>query len=182
LGVLFLLGQYFNFTGWHFLWPFVMTGFGGVFFLGMLAGGKPAAGLAIPGSIISGIGLILSVQNFTGHWASWAYGWTLILMLVGLGIWIMGLWGGTERHRRAGLQVMKIGFVFFIIFGALFEFVFFGFGGPTSQIVFPILLILVGVYLIARRIFWPGSNTIIHNDLPLNAVATPPSEQPTQRE
>src|SRR5574341_1892140 len=127
LGVLFLLGQFFNFLAWNFLWPFVVVGVGGLFFVGMLAGGKSTAGLAVPGTIIGGIGLMLLYQNFTGHWASWAYGWTVILMLVGLGIWIMGLWGDNARQRHADLQVLKVGFVLFVIFGALFEFVFFGF-------------------------------------------------------
>ena len=86
LGVLFLLAQFFNFMAWQFLWPFIVIGAGGLFFVGMLAGGKSAAGLAIPGAIISVVGLMLLYQNLTGHWASWSYGWTIILVAVGLGI------------------------------------------------------------------------------------------------
>jgi hypothetical protein len=75
LGLLFLLAQFFNFAAWQFLWPFFVIGVGGLFFVGMLAGGKPASGLAIPGSLIGVIGLMLLYQNLTGHWSSWAYGW-----------------------------------------------------------------------------------------------------------
>ena len=30
------------------------------------------------------------LQNLTGYWESWSYSWTVILVLVGLGIFIMG--------------------------------------------------------------------------------------------
>ena len=53
---------------WDLLWPFIVIGFGALFFVAMLAGGKQFAMLAIPGSFISGMGLILLFQNITGHW------------------------------------------------------------------------------------------------------------------
>ena len=52
LGLLFLLAQLFNFSAWGLLWPLFVIGIGGLFFIGMLSGGKAAAPLAIPGSII----------------------------------------------------------------------------------------------------------------------------------
>jgi hypothetical protein len=93
LGLLSLFGQIFRgFPFLSYLWPFIIIGFGGLFFVGMLAGGKSMAGLAIPGAIISGLGLMMFIQNLTGYWQSWAYSWTVILVLVGLGIFIMGLY------------------------------------------------------------------------------------------
>ncbi len=159
LGLLFLLGQFLNFRAWDLMWPFFVIGIGGLFFVGMLAGGKSTAGLAIPGSIIAVIGLMLLVQNLTGAWSSWAYGWTIILAAVGLGIWIAGLWGDNPAMRRSGLKVMEIGFILFVIFGAFFELVIFGNGSSAlRQAFFPVLLIVVGLYLLARRSgLWPQS-------------------------
>ena len=41
------------------LWPLFIITLGALFFLAMFAMGKSGAGLAVPGTIISGIGLIL---------------------------------------------------------------------------------------------------------------------------
>jgi hypothetical protein len=152
-GLLALLGKLFqNFNFWNTFWPFIIIGVGLLFFVGMFAGGKSVSGLAIPGSIITTIGLMLFYQNITNHWESWSYGWTVILMAVGLGIFIMGAWGQNESQRAAGLRVLRIGLIMFIIFGAFFELIFtagmpFGLG----SIVFPAALILLGLYLILTR-------------------------------
>jgi len=152
-GLLALLGQLFRgFNFWDRLWPFVIIGFGLLFFVGMLLGGKSVAGLAIPGSIITMLGLMMLVQNLTGYWESWAYAWTVLLIAIGLGIFIMGLYSGSEGPRRSGLRLMKTGLILFIIFGAFFELIFSAtqpFG--LRQVVFPAALILVGIYLILDR-------------------------------
>lgn len=152
-GILALFGNMFSrFDFWSILWPLIIVAFGGLFFVGMFAGGKSVAGLAIPGSIFAGIGLMLLVQNLTGHWESWAYGWTVILISVGAGIFIMGLYTGNEYRRNSGLRVMKVGVIMFIIFGGFFEMIFSSFrmNGPW-QYVFPVLLILLGIYLVITR-------------------------------
>ena len=146
-----LLGIFRNFLprfDWGSIWPFMIIGFGALFFAGMVAGGKPAAALAIPGSVISGIGLILLFQNITGRWESMSYFWTLIIMFVGLGILLMGWYRGDPNQKRSGIGVMKVGFILFIIFGTFFEvFIFSSF----NNLIFLILLILLGVYLILSR-------------------------------
>ncbi len=152
-GLLSLAGQIFGNSGvWSFLWPFIVIGVGAMFFVGMLAGGKSVAGLAIPGSIITGIGLLLFFQNVTHYWESWSYGWTLIIIFVGLGIFIMGMYSGIEERKQAGLRVMKTGLILFIIFGAFFELIFAA-GNPLGlrSIAFPVLLIGLGIYLILSR-------------------------------
>ena len=146
-GLLALAGQVFRNVDWGFLWPFTVIGFGALFFVAMFVGGKGAAAFAIPGSIIGGIGLILLFQNITQHWESMSYFWTLIIMFVGVGIYIMGWYGGDANQKGAGLRVMKVGFILFIIFGAFFEMIFSSF----SNILFPVLLILLGGYLILSR-------------------------------
>ena len=114
--------------------------------------GRSVSGLAIPGTIITTIGLMLFYQNLTNHWESWSYGWTVILMAVGLGIFIMGVWGQNASQRAAGLRVLRIGLIMFIIFGAFFELIFSA-GAPFGlrSIIFPAALILLGVYLVLTR-------------------------------
>jgi len=152
-GILALLGQLFrNFNFWETFWPFFVIGVGLLFFVGMFAGGRSISGLAIPGSIITTIGLMLFYQNITNHWESWAYGWTVILMSVGLGIFIMGIWGQNLTQRAAGLRVLRIGLILFVIFGAFFELIFTA-GRPFGlrSVIFPAGLILLGLYLVLAR-------------------------------
>jgi hypothetical protein len=156
LGLLFLLAQ--GFPGFDFLgvlWPFIIIAFGAVFFVGMLAGGKPAAGLAIPGTIITVIGLMLLVQNLTGYWESWSYGWTVILIAVGLGIFLTGAYSGNASTRTAGVRLMQLGVFFLFIFGALFEGLIFGSRRTgIGPLIFPAALILLGLYLVLIRGNW----------------------------
>lgn len=147
VGLLSLVPQVFRGLNWGFLWPFVVIGAGGLFFIAMFASGRSGAAFAVPGSIVGGIGLVLLFQNLTQRWESMSYFWTLIVMFVGLGIYIMGRYGGDENQKRAGGRVMKTGFILFIIFGAFFETIFSSFGGLT----FPVLLILLGLYLVLAR-------------------------------
>jgi hypothetical protein len=152
-GLLALLGKIFqNFNFWNTFWPFFIIGFGLLFFVGMFAGGKSVSGLAIPGTIITTIGLMLFYQNITNHWESWSYGWTVILMAVGLGIFIMGVYGQSATQRAAGLRVLRLGVIMFIFFGAFFELIFTA-GMPFGlrSIIFPAALILLGLYLIVMR-------------------------------
>jgi len=153
LGLLSLIGQIFRgFPFLSYLWPFIIIGFGGLFFVGMLAGGKSMAGLAIPGAIISGLGLMMFIQNLTGYWQSWAYSWTIILVLVGLGIFIMGLYTEDMQRRQAGLRVMKVGTILFIIFGGFFELILNAFRPyGIQQYLFPVLLVALGIYLVVVR-------------------------------
>ncbi|HVN16288.1 MAG TPA: hypothetical protein VMT73_11150 [Anaerolineales bacterium] len=153
VGLMTLASQIFNFVNWwSSFWPFIVIGFGALFFVAMFASGKQTAGLAIPGSIISGIGLILLFQNLTHHWESMSYFWTGIVFFVGLGIYIMGLYDGSEHRKQAGLRVMKVGFFLFIIFGAFFEMIFASFIPDSWRgIIFPVLLILLGGYLVLTR-------------------------------
>lgn len=174
LGLLSLLSQLFRgFPFWSYLWPLIIIAFGGLFFVGMFAGGKSLAGLAIPGSIIGGIGLMMFFQNLFHNWESWSYGWTVILILVGLGIFIMGLYAGDPQRRQSGLRLMKIGAILFVIFGGFFELVIFGFRrNGIQQYVFPVLLVLLGAYLVVTRSGLLPSRRSDTNEQPVN-----PSEE-----
>jgi len=153
IGLLSLLSQLFRqINFWETFWPLTIIGIGAVFFAAMFAGGGSVSGLAIPGSIFSVIGLMLFYQNLTGHWESWAYGWTVILVSVGVGIFIMGARSGKPEQRQAGLRVLRIGLIMFIIFGAVFELIFTA-GMPFGlrAVFFPAALIILGLYLIISQ-------------------------------
>ena len=146
-GLLSLVSRLFTGFDWGWVWPFFIIGFGALFFIAMFATGKSAAALAIPGSIIGGIGLVLLFQNITQHWESMSYFWTLIILFVGLGIYLMGWYGEDESQKRAGTKLVRTGFILFLIFGAFFEMIFSSF----NSLVFPVLLIVLGVYLVLAR-------------------------------
>ncbi len=134
---------------WGAFWPLIIVSAGALFFVGMFAGGKSAAGLAIPGSIVSTIGLMLLVQNLTNHWESWAYGWTVILIGIGLGIYIAGRWSENTEQRANGIRVARVGLTLFVIFGAFFELIFNA--SRLGPYFFPAALIALGLYLTLVR-------------------------------
>jgi hypothetical protein len=146
-GLLSLALRFLRHVDWAFLWPLIVMGVGALFFIGMLAGGRQLAALAIPGSFISGMGLIWLFQNLTGHWALMSYFWTLILLLIGVGLYIMGSYAVDEQQKQAGVHVMKAGLVLFLVFGTFFEMIFSSF----NHTLFPLLLIGLGAYLVLKR-------------------------------
>ena len=159
LGGLFLLGQIFRADFWNLVWPFFVMLPGLVFLVVMLVGGKNLAPFAIPGSIITSAGLVLFYQNLTGHWESWAYVWALIAPTsVGVGLWLAGTRADNPSLREAGGTVAKIGLVMFTVGGLFFE-VILGIGGSAiSDIFWPVMLILFGIYVIVRR-YLPSSSS-----------------------
>ena len=160
-GLLALAGQLFEgFNFWGVIWPFFIIGVGILFFVGMYTGGKSAAWLAIPGSIFTFVGLMLFLQNLTDHWESWSYGWTVILMAVGVGIYIMGRYTDNLGQRESGSRLIKIGAILFVVFGGFFEMIFNSFA--FSRFIFPVALILLGIYLVMGRSSLPTK----HQDTP----------------
>lgn len=150
VGLLALAGQLFRgFDFWGTIWPFFIIGAGALFFVGMFSGGRSAAGLAIPGSILVAIGSMLFLQNLFDRWESWSYGWTVILIAVGVGIYIMGRYTENPGQRASGLSLIKVGTILFVIFAGFFEMIFNDFA--ISRFIFPTALILLGIYLIFGR-------------------------------
>lgn len=146
LGIFFLTREVFPDLFGFFEWPFILIGLGLIFIIGAIVSGQ--SGLAIPGSIISGIGGILYVQHTSLGFASWAYMWALIPAIVGIGIIISGLIDGHLRSAlNPGLTLILIGLVMFFGFGGSF--------GLDPEIVkyWPVLLIAIGAIKILSIIF-----------------------------
>ena len=152
-GVLFLLSRIAGMNGWGAFWPFIIIAIGAAFFVGMALGGRSAGVLAIPGSIIVMVGLILLLQNWLAIWETWAYAWTLIVCAVGLGIAFFGMWSDQPDLRNSGWSLARLGLVLFVVFGVLFEFIF-SFGSGVQRLkspFWPVLLIVVGLGLLLYR-------------------------------
>src|SRR4051795_12353379 len=73
LGGLFLIAQLLGGTFWAYFWPYLIIVAGLTFLAGMVYTGRGAGGLAIPGTIITTVGVILFFQNLLGWWQSWSY-------------------------------------------------------------------------------------------------------------
>lgn len=124
-------------------WPLLIIGLGGFFLLGALFGTPP---LAVPGSVVTGIGGILYYQNLSGNWASWAYMWALIPGFVGIGTILMGILEKKGRRTmREGGQLLVVSLVMFAIFAAFFN------GLGTFGRYWPLLLIVAGAWLLLQN-------------------------------
>jgi hypothetical protein len=122
LGLMFLVGQVFNFTGMGSLWPFFIILPGAAVLLIGLFGERRTAPMIIPGTIITATGAILLYQNMTDHWESWAYIWAVYPALTGLAMMAMGRRIEQEAVVRNGRRLVKIGLVLLVAFGIFFEF------------------------------------------------------------
>ncbi len=121
-------------------WPLFVIGAGLVLFVIGLLVNEP--GMAVPASIVGGIGGLLYWQNLTGQWETWSYAWTLIPGFVGVGVILSGMLAGqTAQALRDGGRTILVSLVLFAIFGSLM-------GGGFTGIVWPALLIGAGLILL----------------------------------
>lgn len=120
-GGLFLADQLLDIRIMRFFWPLLVALFGLTFFIGMLFAGKRGSGLAIPGAIITTIGLLLFIQNTFDLWVTWSYAWALIISATGLGMLIMNIYLKRVGLRRVAGLLIGLGLTLFVIFGLLFE-------------------------------------------------------------
>lgn len=131
-------------------WPVWVIGPGLIFILAGLISG--VFELMIPGSIISGIGLILYYQNATGDYQSWSYAWALIIVFVGIGVFLANLFKGKvgKAFEEGGSPIMT-GLILFLIFGSIFRATFGQ--SPLLGDYWPVLLMAVGLWLLIRPFF-----------------------------
>ena len=149
IGAWFLAAQYFpqlnRIIQIEYEWPLLIVGTG-LFFL-IMAVLVRAPGLAVPASIIGGIGGLLYYQNQSGDWDSWAYAWTLIPGFVGFGVLLTNLLEGRfwqSLKEGGGLMLLSL-FLFGIFSGFL--------GGPDIFAkLWPLFLIGAGVWILLKGI------------------------------
>ncbi len=157
IGSVWILGQILHISLAGYLWPLAIIIPGVLVFISALntdsAGGDA---LAVIGSILTSVGLLLFVQQLTHTWASWAYAWALIAPTsIGIG---QVIYGKIKKHEslvstglqmaKVGLWIFSIGFVFFELIIGLNGFGISRFGLP----VLPVVLIGIGALILIRAI------------------------------
>jgi len=89
VGALLLLAHLERWSIVESIWPLYIIALGALFFVGMVVSGPAGGPLAIPGSVIPTMVIMLLARNMIGHRETWTYAWTLIAPAgVGLGLLI----------------------------------------------------------------------------------------------
>ncbi len=123
VGGMFLAGNQVHVDWSTYGWPaFVIVPGAVMLVIGLAIPHEGGLGLAIPGGIVTTVGLVLAFQETTDTYASWAYTWALVAPgSVGVSLFLFGL-----LHRRldlvdAGLRTAAVGLGLFVGFGLFFE-------------------------------------------------------------
>jgi hypothetical protein len=154
LGLLFLVQQGLGIDIGRYAWPLFILLPGFALLIAFAVGPRSAAGLAIPGCVLTTIGLILAIQNTFNLWQTWAYAWALLPSSVGLGLRLQSERLDQPRAMRVGTRMFEgfllafvVLFVFFELILNLSNFT----SGVLRTMVGPAVLILAGIYLLMRR-------------------------------
>jgi hypothetical protein len=134
-------------------WPVWVMGSGLlILIIGLITG---APGMAVPASIVAGVGGILYYQFTTGDYSSWSYMWTLFPGFVGVGTILTGLLGENPRQNIGhGLNLIVISALLFLIFAAFFGGLsILGDYGPA------VILIALGIYILIRGLLRSGRSS-----------------------
>lgn len=156
LGALFLVGQFVGADVARWLGPLTVIAFGLGFFAGMLAAGRQAGGLAIPGAMFTILGLELVYVAAFGHSTFMAYGLALFAPGgVGVGLLIFSWWSGKPELLIPARILLFIGAALFLVFGTFFELAA-SLTGVVSpgRFLWPVMLIVLGLLLLFGRALW----------------------------
>ncbi len=112
---------------------------------GLLTDRPSGEGLAIAGSIVTTIGLMLLVMDRTGSWESWAYAWALIPAGAGVGVLLRGARDGDRSRVIAGVRVVLVSLAVLVVGGWYFQTIF-RTGEPPFEfgVAWPVVLIVIG--------------------------------------
>jgi len=148
VGVLVLL---FGNVGIGLLWPLFVLVPGLIMLGAAFIGHRRNAALAVPGTIVTVVGLILLVMSLSGYWQAWSYAWAIIIAAAGFGTFLHGALEAIPAREKEGMQVVVVGLTLFAIVGGIFEFFIFGGLGGTLKWVVPLALIAAGAVMLLRR-------------------------------
>lgn len=137
-------------------WPFFVIIPGVLLLVASLFQRRPQGlGLAIPGAIVTSVGVLLFYQQATGHWESWAYAWALVGPgAAGLAMIGYGLFAGDPRVIRPGLALSAISAVLFIAGYWYFETIFdtgrvpvdLGASWPLALVALGVIALVIGLF------------------------------------
>lgn len=157
LGIVVGLGQALELDLGRVGWPFFVIVPGlALLGLGLTASGRLGEVLATVGGLVTMAGLVLLVQNATDRFETWAYAWTLVVLVgPGIGRWLVGMVRGRRDLAASGGWLIAAGLVAFGVLAVFFEVVV-GVGGrpvgSAGRYGLAALLILAGLILLGRRL------------------------------
>jgi hypothetical protein len=151
-GAIILVGRLTDFSLGVPAWPLWLIVPGVAMVVGSFAiPPRGGLGLAIPGAILTMVGVVLLFQAATGLYATWAYAWALVAPTgPGLGMLLYGLVRRDGELARDGLKTTLVGLGLFIGFGLFFEGVLGLSGDPLANAreILPVAAIVLGVLLV----------------------------------
>jgi hypothetical protein len=164
LGLFFLATEQFGADLGGYGWPiFVIAP--GVFLLvlGLAIPHEGGLGAAIPGGLLTSVGLVLAFQYATGAYGSWAYCWAAVAPgSVGVTLALFGLLHGRRDLLDAGLRTAATGLGLFVAFGLFFENII-GVDDVQStnalRDAFPLMAVGLGVLIVIWNLLPTGSKT-----------------------
>jgi hypothetical protein len=157
LGIVVWLGQALELDLGRVGWPFFVLVPGlGLLGLGLATRGRSGELLAMLGGLVTMAGLVLGVQTVTDRFDTWAYAWTLVVLVgPGIGRWLVGMVRGRGDLAAGGGWLMAAGLVGFLVLAVFFEVVI-GIGGrpvgSAGRYGLAVLLIVAGLVLLGRRL------------------------------
>ena len=158
LGLVFFASQQLNIDIGDATWPFYVIAPG----VAMVAFGltqRRGSGLAIAGSIVTMVGLVLLYQNATDHWESWAYAWALVGPGgSGIGMLLYGTRSGDTRMARDGFFTILTALSLFAAGLVFFEGII-GISGerlPLPSWALPVAVMVIGVLVLLRGLTYRG--------------------------
>lgn len=151
-GLLFLAADYLSLDVGRYGWPLYVIGPGlGLLVLGLTQ--RHGSGLAIGGSVITMVGLVLLYQNATDRWESWAYAWPLVAPGgSGIGMLLYGTRARNAGMARSGLWQTLTALGLFAGGYVFFEGLI-GLSGrpfPLPDWVMPAAVVVLGLVLLLR--------------------------------
>jgi hypothetical protein len=157
LGVVVWLGQAVELDLGQIGWPFFVIVPGlALLGVGLATPGRLGEVLATVGGLVTMAGLVLLVQNATDRFDTWAYAWTLVVLVgPGIGRCLVGLVRGRRDLAVGGGWLIAAGLIAFLVLAAFFEVVVGIGGGPVGsagRYGLAVLLILAGLVLLGRRL------------------------------
>ncbi|HET7727559.1 MAG TPA: hypothetical protein VFK54_09560 [Candidatus Limnocylindrales bacterium] len=152
VGLAFLAGRFVTIELGVETWPLWIVVPGVAMLIGSLfIPDRGGVGLAIPGGIVTMVGLVLWVQSATDLYATWAYAWALVAPGgVGVGMFLFGLFRGYRDIVANGLRTILVAIGLFLGFAFFFEAVIGLSGNRIADLdtVLPAALVVLGVVVL----------------------------------
>lgn len=150
-GVVLLLANLFRVDLITFLWPgfVIVPGLLLMWPAYSMTAERPSrlAFLAVPGAMVTAVGLLLLAMNSTGHFEAWAYSWTLVIAAVPAALMYIRRFEPQHSVHQNGRQFMRVMIILFMSLAAFFEIIVFQNFNPLL----PLALIAFGVYLLVQQ-------------------------------